>query len=192
MAVSLACLGSAGCWPADPDATAKHPATPTSPSATKSHRSEEPPRPTTREPAAVETQTPAVPEGKPDPDLDGQWKLVKVYDRYGSDGKSYLAVTSKYHQMVRGSAMTIVTESGGKTTELKYTLVLDQTRNPKVYKRTSRDANQKTRTESGIYAVQKDTLLLSSQADGTPPEGFSVQKNDAKNRRIYEFQRIRP
>jgi uncharacterized protein (TIGR03067 family) len=132
----------------------------------------------------------AADRSKPDPDLQGTWKLSLVYDKHDETGKSYIAVTSKYVMTIKGNDMSVETEIDGKKTTSKYTLDLDRSKNPRVYKRTA--ADDKKSTMSGIYSVEKDKLMMCFQKDGKPPEGFTVRRDDGKNRRIYEFARVRP
>jgi uncharacterized protein (TIGR03067 family) len=131
----------------------------------------------------------AADKSKSDADLQGVWKLSKVYDKYESGTKSYLSVSSKYVMTIKDNELSVETEVDGKATTTKYTIDLDAAKNPKVYKRTT--ADEKKNSISGIYSVEKDTLMMCFQTDGKPPEGFTVTRDDGKGRRIYEFTRVK-
>ncbi len=131
---------------------------------------------------------------KPDPDLQGTWKLDCVYTRNEDGNQSYGVVTSPQPEMtIEGNNVTVRTEAEGKQETEKYTLDLDQSKTPKVYRRVSVDAAGKSRTRAGIYAVlgkdRKDMLWMCDQADGQPPESFTVVRDDGKGRRIWEYRR---
>jgi len=134
--------------------------------------------------------TPPRPVGsKPDPDLQGTWKLSLVYDKQDETGKSYLAVSSKYLMTIEGNKMTVEGESDGKPMTKSFTLEVDQGKEPKVYTQTADD--KKGGSQSGIYAVRDGKLQMCSQGDGKPPDSFTVRRDDGKDRRILEFERVK-
>lgn len=127
---------------------------------------------------------------KPESDLQGRWRLTKVYDKYESGAKSYISVTSTHVMTVKDGDMTVETANEGKKTTTKYTVAVDTAKKPKQYTRTSTD--EKRTAVTGIYTVEKNTLMMCFQSDGKPPEGFAVTRDDGKDRLIYEFERVQP
>jgi uncharacterized protein (TIGR03067 family) len=125
---------------------------------------------------------------KPDPDLQGTWKLSLVYDQLDNAKKSYLVVSAKEFMTIKGNLMSVEREVDGKKTTVNYTLEVDRTKNPRVYKRFAADG--KKTAISGIYAIEKARLRMCFQADGKPPEAFIVSRDDGKDRLIFEFDRV--
>jgi len=90
---------------------------------------------------------------------------------------------------IKGNEMTVESENDGKRRTTKYTLEVDQTKKPKVYK-LAKAGDKEAR--SGIYSVEGDTLRMCYQADGKPPESFTVKRGDGKERGMDEFERVKP
>jgi uncharacterized protein (TIGR03067 family) len=141
-------------------------------------------------PDAVAPQTAAkeTVSGKSDPNLNGTWKLVTLYDKYTPGEKSFLAVSSYYQMTINGHEMSVETESGGKKKTSKSTITVDQAKKPHVYRQPLADG----KVHAGIYEVVGDTLRMCDQADGKPPESFSADPKDGKRRQILEFVRVKP
>jgi uncharacterized protein (TIGR03067 family) len=126
--------------------------------------------------------------GGSDPDLQGTWKLVKVYDQYEPGNQSYLLLSSYYQMTIQGTEMAVETEDGGKKKTTRYTLAADRTKSPRAYHETGADG----KTFSGIYKVEGNKLLMCSQKDGKPPTDFTARRDDRKGRRIMEYERVKP
>ena len=144
-------------------------------------------RPATSEAQDVKKATKT---SKTDADLQGVWKLSKVYDKYEGGNQSYISLSSKYVMTIQDGNLTIETENDGKKATTKYTVNVDGNKKPKEYTRTAVEGKKGAVT--GLYSVEKDKLLMCFQADGKPPEGFTVKRDDGKDRRIYEFERVKP
>lgn len=130
-------------------------------------------------------------ELKPDPDLQGIWRLYRIIDKNEGGNKSYLMISSpKIEMTIEGSNVKVRTQSEDKSETEQYVLDVDQSKTPKVFRRIRLNADA-SRPDAGIYSVEKDTLQMCQQANGTPPESFTVVRNDGKNRQILEYQRVR-
>jgi uncharacterized protein (TIGR03067 family) len=130
---------------------------------------------------------PPAPTASSDPDLEGTWRLVKLYDQYEPGNQSYLLVSSHYVMTVKGTEMSTETEDGGKKKATKYTLATDRSKTPRVYHETGPSG----KAFSGIYKVEGNKLIMCSQKDGTPPAEFSAHRDDGKGRRIMEYERVK-
>jgi len=127
----------------------------------------------------------------PVPELQGKWKLTKLYDEFGGGKKSYIALSSPSFLTIKGNESTFETDNDGKKVVETYTLEVDASKTPKVYRQTlaAKDGGPAV---LGIYSVEKDILLMADQADGMPPESLTVTKGDGKRRRLFEFERVAP
>lgn len=135
--------------------------------------------------------TPPVAKSKPDPDLQGSWKMVTVYDKLDGPEKSYIVLSSKHFMTIDGNSVKEEYEHEGQMKVANYVLDADQSKNPKTYTKTPVDGKA-SRNEIGIYAMQADgKLWICNQTDGKIPESFTVKRGDGKNRIIFEYERIK-
>jgi uncharacterized protein (TIGR03067 family) len=109
-------------------------------------------------------------KGKRDPALEGDWRVGQLFKVYTGRKKDELSLSSEYKISIHEGQWTVSRPVDGKKTTVKYDLELDPTVEPKRFKITN-PANADD-FESGIYRVEKDTLLIRTENFGKAAPEF--------------------
>lgn len=125
---------------------------------------------TMKRPSKGATPSPAGPKAKSDPVLVGSWNLNGSYRVYTGAEKNQIAVSREHTITIRGEIIEIIGNVNGNPTGAKFQLIVDPAASPKTYKFTGTDPED---YESGIYWVEKDTLLMHAEKLGKAARDFS-------------------
>ncbi len=152
------------------------------------------------------------PTAKGDAALDGEWALDKSYSVYTGHAKDSLLVSREHKLAFKGGTLDVAGSVEGKTTTVKYALEVEPAAKPKRFKQTN--PSNAADSESGIYWVEKDVLLMRTEKfgkacpewgfsgirssltdaagnDADIPSGFLLPKGD-RGATILEFRKLKP
>lgn len=141
---------------------------------------------TAEEPAPLPpVKTARRPLGERDAALEGDWRAVGLFRIYTGREKDELSVSGEHTVSIARGRLTVSGSADGKKTTVAYDLDLDPSAEPKRFTITN-PANADD-YESGIYWVEKDTLLMRAEKFGpaAPPfdfSGVSITKTNASGR----------